>query len=269
MIRPSFTEPADNPDWARWRKKAQDRTDKLVEKYRAGDSYRISEALYKEMRQVFLDAFHGKCAYCEAKLILDQHQGDVEHYRPKGRVTDEAGRVVTTPGPSGQPEPHRGYPWLAYDWRNLLPSCAACNQPGKTRQGRRVGKWDQFPVGRFRATVPGDEARERPRLLHPLFDDPEKHLVLDPERGILAPQTARGRVSVELLDLNREGLPEERLDVYTKVRALVHAARDALDEGELDAARKYLAALQRYRDGSAPWSWAGRLALDALGSLGR
>ena len=55
--------------------------------------------------------FHNKCAYCESDLGDNL---DVEHFRPKGGVTEEPG--------------HSGYWWLAHDWTNLLPSCTPCNQ---------------------------------------------------------------------------------------------------------------------------------------------
>lgn len=265
MIRVRFAEPTDNPDWAKWRKKADNATKTIKQKLEQNAGYTIKEGLYKEMRQVFLDAFHGKCAYCEAKVILDQHRGDVEHFRPKGRVTGKDNRPIIIPSPDGgEPRQHPGYPWLAYDWRNLLPSCKACNQPGKTRRRKSVGKWDKFPVQGFRASVPGEELREKPLLLHPVFDDPSKHLELDPATGIMLAKTKRGKVCIELLDLNREGLPEERKQVHRGVLLRVVAARGGLDHGELVDASELIHDLQRYRDGSAMYARAGRLALDSF-----
>ncbi|MEF9674035.1 hypothetical protein QNM99_25505 [Pseudomonas sp. PCH446] len=42
---------------------------------------------------------------------------DVEHYRPKGAVSEDAS--------------HPGYWWVAMDWDNLLPSCIDCNRKRK------------------------------------------------------------------------------------------------------------------------------------------
>lgn len=260
MIRVPFPFAETDPMWAGWRKRAERRTRTLLVLLEAGQAYKISDALYKEPRQIYLSVFHGKCAYCESKVTQDQHHGDVEHFRPKGRVTDESGAVVEVGG-----KPHRGYPWLAYNPGNLLPACVACNRPG-TIGRERFGKWDQFPVaGRFRALKPGEEEREKPLLLHPGFDNPEDHLELQLKTGRLRGKTKRGTVTIRILGLNREGLFEERRAVALHVCALVTAARCALDNGDYDLAGDYIGELARFRQGSAPLSWAGRLTLDALG----
>lgn len=59
------------------------------------------------VRQALHKAQHGKCAYCERKLV--RTDGDVEHYRPKAAV--QQGRQDSPRVP--------GYYWLAYKWSNL------------------------------------------------------------------------------------------------------------------------------------------------------
>ncbi len=258
MIQVPFSEPLDEA-WTSWRSRATRATKTLTDNFKSGASYRIREALYKEMRQVFLDAYHGKCAYCEAKIILDQHSGDVEHYRPKRRVTDDNGKPVTLASSQGPPRQHPGYPWLAYDPHNLLPSCIGCNRPGTTRQGKRVGKWDRFPVSRFRASAPGEEGREKPLLLHPAFDNPEDHLGLDISTGVIYGKTKRGATTIELLNLNREGLPEERRKTYLSVAAIIGSARTETDNPA--RLREWLELLAKYQAGIEAYSWPGRLAL--------
>jgi hypothetical protein len=259
VIAVRFNEPEEMTAWIDWRKKAAKATEALREKFSAGEPYRIQGALYKTMRQVYLDAFDGKCAYCEAKLILDQHHGDVEHYRPKGKVTDATHATVMITGPGGEAKPHPGYPWLAYDWRNLLPSCIACNRPFTTRVGRKVGKWERFPVAGFRASSPDAEKQEEPLLLHPLLDEPGTHLAFDTATGILCPKTVRGSVTIEILDLNREGLPEARWAEYQKAQGLAYAA---LHDNDVDRVRARITLLEAYRKGSAEYSLAGRAGLD-------
>jgi hypothetical protein len=73
---------------------------------------------------------------CHCEREISGYYGDAEHYRPKGAVkykteageledatcevlNPRQGRIVT--------QRHPGYFWLAYDWRNLLPSCVFCN----------------------------------------------------------------------------------------------------------------------------------------------
>src|SRR5262245_54535333 len=144
----------------------------------------VKEKLYKEQRQFFLDLFHGKCAYCEAKIVLDQHKGDVEHYRPKGGVTDENDKPIEIDDGRGGKQPHQGYYWLAYSWRNLLPSCIACNRPDASGD-HRVGKWNRFPVAGKHASTPAKIAEEKPLLLSPLLEeyDLAQHLVFDFKPG--------------------------------------------------------------------------------------
>jgi 5-methylcytosine-specific restriction endonuclease McrA len=112
--------------------------------------------------------FYGKCAYCEAP-IRDYQPGDVEHFRPKAGVSDENGQAVflfdeegqVQVGADGKPVEHPGYYWLAYEWTNLLPACAKCNQTG-VRQGRRVGKQLVF---RSKAVTPSGLKKWRRRSL--------------------------------------------------------------------------------------------------------
>ena len=260
MIRVRFTEPAADPKWTKWKADGAKKVAQHVADVQAGRKPRISDALYKRMRDVIFDAFHGKCAYCEAKFVLDQ-SGDVEHYRPKGQVSDENWQVVQLPGPSGQPKPHPGYYWLAYDWRNLLPSCARCNRPTKTSEGVVVGKGTRFPVGKAWAADDAGIAGEEPRFLHPVLEDPGRHLIFDPVTGVVGWKTRRGRACVELLDLNREGLPEARRQAYTSAVSDAVAALVFLSEGNLAAVRQRVEDLDAYRLGTRPYSFAGRRAV--------
>ena len=82
------------------------------------------------MRSALRELFVNKCAYCESSLVGGDM--DVEHYRPKGGVSEV-------------PD-HSGYYWLAYDWENLVASCSFCNRlrrepamwPSKSEVTRQV-----------------------------------------------------------------------------------------------------------------------------------
>lgn len=119
-----------------------------------GDRYRLAaKALWRQ--QSF------KCAYCEAREQL--RRNDVEHFRPKGRITDEDGRHPVTPG----------YWWLAWTWENLLFSCRNCNQS--------PAKLDKFPLDGASTRLVAEQpppGLERPLLLDP-YDaavDPMDHI---------------------------------------------------------------------------------------------
>jgi hypothetical protein len=204
MIRIS-AEPSGNT-WGDWKAKAQAATDEMISRHARAENIEIDERLYKEQRLVLLGAFHNKCGYCEVLITAADHLGDIEHYRPKGRVTDEQGNLVLL----NNGQQHPGYFWLAYRWDNLFPACIACNRPGAGPDGVKSGKWDCFPVLGFRAERPGEESREHPILLSPRFDDPYDHIVFNDELGIISGKTDRGSETIRKLGLNRDGLVELR-----------------------------------------------------------
>lgn len=259
MIRVGFEEP-ETPEWRAWREAAEAATQELIEKHKAGEELKISDRLYKQMRQVLFDAFHGKCAYCERKFVLDQ-SGDVEHFRPKKAVLDEKGQPVKIKR-GGVEMDHPGYFWLAYDWHNLLPSCAKCNRLSRTRDGGLIGKGSRFPVTGARASGPGEEAQEVPVFVHPVFDKPENHFVFDKDTGVLGWKTARGEACIEMLGLNREGMPEARSSVYKALEARMGRALDALNFRRLDVFQEVLAEMNAFKRGEKEFSCAGRKALE-------
>ena len=149
--------------------------------------------------------FNGKCAYCEVRLT--RFDWDVEHYRPKGAVHK-------------RPD-HPGYYWLAYEWRNLLPSCTFCNQRRKSRPRRgyvndvtSFGKGTQFPVAkeRTRAMNPDDDVtREKPILINPCESDPKRYFGYRVDGRIFPiKRNIRARRTIEILHLFESRLREDR-----------------------------------------------------------
>jgi hypothetical protein len=145
---------------------------------------------------------------------------------------------------------------LAYDYLNLLPSCSACNRrAGDIASGRLTGKGEIFPTldGKW-AAHPDEVATEQPALLNPWLesDDPRMHLLFDPDTGRVIGTTERGKITVELLGLNRDGLPEARLAACLDVRrTLADTLGDSIRREIADDDR---AALSRVKDGSAPYA---------------
>ena len=127
MIRINKPEPSDQA-WKDWCAAANAERWKMHRAFARGEEAKIKEALYKAQKQALLDLFNGKCAFCETPIREGMH-GDVEHFRPKGGVIEEDGSKAKYLDKKGVERDHPGYYWLAYDWRNLLPSCQLCNQP--------------------------------------------------------------------------------------------------------------------------------------------
>jgi 5-methylcytosine-specific restriction endonuclease McrA len=273
MIHIDFTEPT-SQDWQNWCARALAARQILIVKATRHERIRINDTLYKEMRDIIFAVFHGKCAYCESKFVLDQ-TGQVEHFRPKGKVHDEDDKpVLINDKQTGRLQPHPGYYWLAYDWHNLLPSCEKCNQTPKKRENRAIGKGNRFPVkDRTWATDPNDPngvAQESPLLIHPLLDDPARHLILDPQTGILGYKTDEGEMTIRVFGLNLRGLPEERQRAYLEVMAcyttLTQLGRHYRKgfpqiDNDIDQA---LERLGKYARGEAAYAWAGRLGIEQM-----
>lgn len=187
----------------------------------------------REVRDAVNELFHGKCAYCEAKIAAFAPL-DVELFRPKASVTE-------------RPE-HPGYWWLATDWDNMLSACQECNRV-RVHAGERAGKGNRFPLEdeKQRAFRPDDEVRESPLLLDPCRDDPEKHFVFD-EYGEVISDTSRGQASISCLALNRTRLVEARRDTAVAVRALItdfESVLKMLDDGSGNPSRESLLRILR------------------------
>lgn len=263
MIKIKFDEPSD-AHWRTWRQKCERATQELLTEVEQGNPCNIKD-IYKEQSSVYLShdgPFHGKCAYCESFIAADQ-PGDLDHYRPQGRVTDAGGRPIMIPGDVSKSEiAHPGYYWLVYDWRNLLPACADCNRPSKKKTGgQRIGKRDQFPVKNYRASKPGEEAQEEPLLIHPVFQDPERHLEID-YTGIFTFKTPEGETCIEIFGLNiREALVECRKKKYCQTKDQVQLLTGDLFSNPRKAQDRIRALMDIKKEGKEPYAAPGRAAI--------
>ena len=179
------------------------------------------DALKNELRQVFF-----KCAYCDSNYS-HVYDGDIEHYRPKGRVF---GKTPAKPG----------YYWLANNWDNLLLACQHCNQERKhevycTKTKEKFGKADHFPLSdeTKRVTAPdqsfADEDEVR-LLINPCIDNPEKHFEYDKETGIIIWLTEMGEKSVDTYALQRPYLVQQRQKQLAIINYHIGKVRKALDD---------------------------------------
>lgn len=277
MRRIEVSEPED-PRWPRWQRDCRRATRELIAALEAGEEVHIT-TLYKRksIKEIYFFSkgppFFGKCAYCEAP-IPDFQRGDVEHFRPKQGVTDEDDQPVVALDEDGTlvlddeggPLRHPGYRWLAYDWRNLLPSCTICNQSAVIGE-RRIGKHCRFPVEGHHAWRAEDVEDERPLLINPasgnLEDDPVLHLKVDPWTGIVAATSPRGEMCKRVFGFNlRDQLVDERKKACDQVRALLTRIIHT-PGGDLQA----LEELQDIQNGKKPYSQAQRAALDSCRPL--
>lgn len=249
--------------WQKWEKKALSATQEVKQEWEkwiiartpgAKFGYKFKEAIWKELKDWLIEkVFNEKCAYCENRLVGSYF--DAEHFRPKAEVhcknmgkwqqvkaLDELGNLID----------HPGYFWLAYNWKNLVPSCKKCNSGS--------GKQNKFPVSKQHIFVHHSttgspqkyldpknlDALEDPLLLNPYEDDPKNHLIFG-EVGIVAAQnnSEKGKHSIEVYDLSRDDLARDRhekqRDAYNKYMIALHYA---LNFRKLDRTQSKNAAYQ-------------------------
>lgn len=157
---------------------------------------------HQSVKNALRRAQHDKCCYCEG-VFHGYAAGDVEHFRPKAYSQQD---------PAGAKH-YPGYYWLAYRWDNLLFSCQTCN---------RSHKRNLFPLSNQarRARRRSDRiGAEQPLLIDPCGpDDPRDHIAFHQEvpKGI----TRRGKVTVEVLKLDRPDLNDRRCEHLNQLKAL-------------------------------------------------
>lgn len=245
-----FTRPAKPPEF----EEAMTRVRQRVRDAIAAGETPDFPAKWSRYKPAFVEAQHGKCAFCEAKVLVTG-RGDVEHYRPKGEVHE----LPVNPRSLGVQIAHAstpkgrlkgacvailGYWWLAYDWDNWLFACTCCNQD-----------WKQtfLPMAdRPRITVVEHcEHGENPLLLHPYGGpDPVKHLAFTRD-GMISARDASpwGDATIDTCGLAlRPELLQGRAAVAQKVFALLDRAVNARTEQQRS---QLLDELEEYCDPSA------------------
>lgn len=173
----------------------------------------------RELRSLISEEFNKKCAYCERPL---GDSGDIDHFRPKSL-----------------------YPWLAFEWVNLLYACKTCNQ----------SKSDKFPlVGRsapFLSTI--DEIRliEQPLLVDPTSELPGKYLNFL-STGLIAPlrNSRKGKETISSYQLNEPSLIDARKRACEETLTILkdtfegrsEPPRDFLTKGDFLGSRHWMTA---------------------------
>lgn len=227
-------------DFTNWLERANERNREAIESVPRGDSeFEFTDSLWKELKLHLFEQYSNKCAYCES-TVFPVSRGDVEHYRPKKGVSGEPG--------------HHGYYWLAYDTKNMLPSCERCNRP--------PGKGNHFPVVGPRASSPEDNITlEQPLLLNPTHEpDLNQHLLFHPgifhedEKptylGTVSGRSEAGTTSIEVYKLNRPDLVGARI---AEQESYLQTIQVALSQHGFGALKK---AMANIRSGNHKYSAA-------------
>lgn len=209
---------------AGWLKKA------LTKAKAANASGHVGEGdgIWSEIKGVYMELQGFKCMYCEKPMPKpdDERDGasgkveyDVEHFRPKNRVTAwppakvKARRKIDYDDAleAGVPT---GYVWLAFDHLNYGVSCKTCNSELKG---------DRFPILGKRGKKGQRNAEldpiEKPCLVLPVGangTNPEDLLgwngpLVFPKKGLSVEDTLRAKVLIDFFELDtRRDLLEGR-----------------------------------------------------------
>jgi hypothetical protein len=208
----------------RWIERAQEKKAAALAAGKVGEG----DGIWSEIKEIFILRQEFKCIYCEfplpkvdsasaAKVAVDY---DVEHYRPKNRVTFWPTREVLERRPSveeyrtsvssGDPG---GYVRLAFDPFNYIASCKVCNTSYKA---------DRFPIAGQPDSVSEEwatlNANERPLLLFPFGeagDEPVEYLAFQGPTvhplPVAGHERLRAQAVIDFFELDtREGLLELR-----------------------------------------------------------
>ena len=172
---------------------------------------------YREARTELWPAQHHKCAYCE--FAEQSTRNDVEHFRPAMEADRAPGSTDT-----------HGYWWLAFEWSNLLFSCANCNQ-GKAKGTR-------FPLASGSVALVAEQpppGLEKPLLIDPAVESGVPHIefVLDARKDAWVPRarngSRRGDATIRTCKLDRPDLETLYRNYVTSdafkrdLRKVVHA----------------------------------------------
>lgn len=203
---------------ASWLSDAQTRT----AAYAQSKDYTGGAEFWGDIKQVYIDLQHEKCAYCETKLqgkILASKVHEVEHFRPKSSIKAWPDRkrkywkaFPTHIKTSGAHD--KGYYLLAYHPYNYAIACTRCNSTLKS---------NYFPVrGERDVTLadPTNGANEEALLIFPLMDiDDDPSSLIDFDGVLAVPRHEKGALheravtTIWFFQLNHEDLTTRRAEM--------------------------------------------------------
>ncbi len=243
-----------------WKAKAEQLTKDLINE---ADPTKRKELIdnnahvWGEIKPLLEKLSDGKCWYTEAKQ--EGTDTDVDHYRPKKKVSEED-------------DNNEGYWWLSFEARNYRLSCIVANRRRKDKEtGITGGKGSHFPlcVPENRATTPNcDLDGELPELLDPC-DEVDVALLTFAENGEALPRHSsdsssrfnqRASKSIELYNLNYHDFKNARIGLRDRLKELrTDAAKNykklaAGDAAHKEAYRQTIRDLKKYLKPEQPYS---------------
>lgn len=219
-----------------WLARAVQRTQAFI----AAGKFDEPSSIWSEIKTVFIELQHQKCAYCERALpgeAFGLAEYDLEHFRPKGRVqawpaqSDGLNYAFKT----GVANPS-GYYWLAYALGNYAVACKSCNSGLKL---------DRFPIAGARGKAVIEIAVlnkiEKPFLLFPIGNDDDPRDLIGFLGAVPFTKVKSGRkqrraqVTIDFFrlgDPKREELFRDRFELIRNVWGQIKIVNDATSAPE-------------------------------------
>lgn len=198
-----------------WLAKAKKKTKEAIAAGRVAGN----DGIWSEIKDVYMELQGFKCMYCEKPMpkpdprrdgATGKVEYDVEHFRPKNRVTAWPTDKVKLRRKIDYEKKLKtgyksGYVWLAFDHLNYGVSCKTCNSELKG---------DKFPilgtVGNKGQSVAALDRAEKPCLLLPIGNtgtDPESLLswrgpLVSPKKGLSPQDALRALVLIDFFELD-------------------------------------------------------------------
>ncbi|HLO97666.1 MAG TPA: hypothetical protein VK171_03635 [Fimbriimonas sp.] len=197
-----------------------------------GDDPDEHRDVWKELKDGLADLFFNKCWYCE--LPIPRSDNAVDHFRPKGRVSDAV-------------NPHSGYRWLAFEQSNFRYACTFCNSRRKDVDGGTAGgKADRFPLQdeTKRVYTPGPVTGEFPTLLDPCEIGDWRLLGCKKENGEPCPASTdpneykRAEVSIDIYHLQHEPTCKWRHTEAIRLLSEIEEAKGLFLASQTDSAKE-------------------------------
>ncbi|MEM7333898.1 MAG: hypothetical protein AAF490_17555 [Chloroflexota bacterium] len=154
--------------------------------------------------------FKNKCAFCES--IIGPEESTLAFYRPFKNSVDDRSLTALQKGAIY-------YRWLNWEWANLYLACKKCEE---FRQRQFPIEGSVAPIGLFEVAKLNEY--EKPLLLDPCFDQPEKHFSYHINKNqiliVEKNNSKRSRKTIEVFGLNRRSLASARYQEYTRFKQI-------------------------------------------------
>lgn len=182
---------------------------------------KMVDTIERNLKKIFND----KCAYCESLIWLPYQK--LPGHGVYAWATHGHFRPVHSARGFDKEFASDHYWWLTYEWNNLYYCCRNCNQYKST--------W--FPVEGDRAPINTPYSllvkTENALLIDPCAENPEAHFYYS-EDGVIHPATDRGKVTIEILKLNRSELVNQRKAAAQEMKREFDALRFLLSDKALN-----------------------------------